>query len=192
MLIPSLQPERYHEIKGFFGAIGMETWEGMAMNFIYEYGAFCTSIVARKEDGTIIHGRNLDFPLTSYIRKLTYHAEFYDGEHYKYSTNMFAGHMGVFTGYKNNGFSISENERTPSEQKNIWLFAENMILIFLGFDEISWAIRKAFDICDSYSCAYNFLHDAPVIAPGYIIMAGIEENEGAIISRDRWGPAHVD
>lgn len=120
VLIPSMQPERYHEIKGFFSTIDMEVWEGMAINYVYEYGAFCTSIVARQADGTIIHGRNLDFALTKYIRNLTYHAEFYDGEHFKYSANMFAGHMGVFTGFKSGGFSISENERIPSVQKNLW------------------------------------------------------------------------
>jgi len=98
----------------------MELWEGMAINYIYEYDAFCTSIVARLTDGTIIHGRDLDFDLTDQIRKVTYHAEFYDGEHYKYSANMFAGHVGVFTGVKHGAFSISENERTPSNQKGIW------------------------------------------------------------------------
>ena len=66
-----------------------------------------------------------------------------------------------------------------------------MLLIFLGFDEISWAIRKSFDHCETFDCAFNYLSDAPIIAPGYIIMAGLKENEGAIISRDRWGPANI-
>jgi hypothetical protein len=116
LLIPPFQPDRYNEIKGFMGAIGVPLWKGMAMNYIYEYGAWCTSIVARQEDGTIIHGRNLDFPLTPFLRNMTYKAEFYDGEHYRYEAMMFAGHMGVFTGFKKGGFSISENERTPTQQ----------------------------------------------------------------------------
>eukprot|EP00178_Gracilaria_changii_P006355 TRINITY_DN20958_c0_g1_i1.p2 TRINITY_DN20958_c0_g1~~TRINITY_DN20958_c0_g1_i1.p2 ORF type:complete len:130 (-),score=8.43 TRINITY_DN20958_c0_g1_i1:18-407(-) len=67
-----------------------------------------------------------------------------------------------------------------------------MTLIALGFNEISWAIRDSFEKCETYSCAYNFLKDTPVIAPGYIVLAGLEGNEGTIISRDRFGPAHID
>jgi hypothetical protein len=67
-----------------------------------------------------------------------------------------------------------------------------MVLIFLGFDEISWSIRNAFETCESYDCAFNYMHDHPVIAPGYVVMGGLKGNEGAIISRDRWAPAHVD
>lgn len=170
----------------------MEVWEGMVANYVYEFDAFCTSIITRQADGTILHGRNLDFDYTKFIHNLTYHADFVEGEKHRYSANMFAGHMGVFTGFKAGGFSISENERYPSEQESLWRLVENMILIYLGFDEISWTIRKSFEKCETYSCAYNYLTTHPVIAPGYIIMAGIEENEGTIISRDRWGPAHID
>lgn len=33
------------------------------MNFIYSATAFCTSIVAQDINGTILHGRNLDYPI---------------------------------------------------------------------------------------------------------------------------------
>ena len=35
----------------------------VGMNFIYSATAFCTSIVAQDMNGTILHGRNLDYPI---------------------------------------------------------------------------------------------------------------------------------
>lgn len=35
----------------------------VGMNFIYSATAFCTSIVAQDINGTILHGRNLDYPI---------------------------------------------------------------------------------------------------------------------------------
>jgi len=32
----------------------------------------------------------------------------------------------------------------------------------------------------------------PIIAPGYIILAGMKENEGMVISRNHLGPAHIE
>jgi len=33
---------------------------------------------------------------------------------------------------------------------------------------------------------------APIIAPGYLTMAGVKDYEGAIVSRDKFGAAHID
>ncbi len=63
------------EIKGCAAAFnvsyGWATW----LNLGYEVTDACTSIVAQMEDGTILHGRNLDFGdgmgFTSTLREMT-------------------------------------------------------------------------------------------------------------------------
>lgn len=103
---------------------------------------------------------------------------------------MFTGIVGVYTGIKYGAFSVSENDRQP------WRDAEalmkNVAMIFMGYSEISWVIRDALVKCDDFECALNYMSDTTIIAPGYIIMAGVKEYEGAIISRDRTGVSHTE
>jgi len=65
-------------------------------------------------------------------------------------------------------------------------------LVFEGGNDLSWNIRDVLATCKTFACAYKNLLYYPTLSPGYIIMAGIEKNEGAVISRDRDGPANID
>ena len=47
------------------------------MSFIYEYMSFCTSIVARQENGTIVHMRIMDSIAPEILRNVSYVGEFY-------------------------------------------------------------------------------------------------------------------
>lgn len=47
-------------------------------------------------------------------------------------------------------------------------------------------------MCDDYDCAYKNLKTKRINALGYLILAGVKENEGVIISRNRLGVAHED
>lgn len=52
------------------------------LNFAYEISTFpsCTSIIVRNGDGTIIHGRNLDFEFFNIFSRLLARVEFFKGE----------------------------------------------------------------------------------------------------------------
>lgn len=54
------------------------------MNFAYEISTIsapmCTSIIVRNGDGTIIHGRNLDFEMFNIFSRLVARVEFFKGE----------------------------------------------------------------------------------------------------------------
>jgi len=67
-----------------------------------------------------------------------------------------------------------------------------MVLIFEGKKAISWLIREALTTCDTFTCAVDILATTPIIAPGYIILAGTKEYEGMVISRDHTGPVYID
>ena len=103
---------------------------------------------------------------------------------------MFAGINGVFTGLKSGAFSISENDRQLYQ--GIIGEIENLILLFTGYPSISWIIRDAFINCNDFKCAEDYLSKTHIIADGYIILAGLEEDEGVIISRNRFNSAHID
>ncbi len=45
------------------------------LNIIFIF-SFCTSIIATKQNGQIIHGRNLDYGYSSYLKNATYLAKF--------------------------------------------------------------------------------------------------------------------
>jgi len=46
--------------------------------------------------------------------------------------------------------------------------------------------------CKDFDCAFEYMKTYPSLSPGYIIMAGVEKNEGAVISRARDAPAFID
>jgi hypothetical protein len=48
------------------------------------------------------------------------------------------------------------------------------------------------DECDTWDCAHKRLSGDTINALGYIILAGVEKNEGVVISRSRFEPAHED
>lgn len=60
--------------------IGIDTHIAVLINYVYELSSYCTSLIAKLNDGTIIHERNLDFTFPDDTRNLTYVAKFYKGD----------------------------------------------------------------------------------------------------------------
>ena len=184
------QKEHYKEMQGIQEVLEIDMDEVMLLNYLYELQAFCTSIVARQADGTIIHGRNLDFSFSDEMRNITYIGNYYkDGVHL-FDAVMFAADIGIYTGVRPGAFSISENDRQG--KVTIDAILANIKMMFEGQDEISWITRQALTNCNNFECALNHFVSAPIIATGYLTMAGIKPYEGAIISRDKFGAAHID
>ena len=164
--------------------------KAVLLNALYEVEAWCTSIIAKGADGSIIHQRNLDFDNPNQMRKITYSVTFTRDGEYVYDAVMFAGNLGVYTAVKKGAFSVSENERFPETDPKGAL--ENMMMMFKGTQEISWLIRSTFETCDNYECAYKKLGHEKICALGYIILAGTKNDEGVVISRNRVGAAHEE
>lgn len=105
------QPERYQELEGIVAGVNspdLDMPRAVLLNQVYELGAWCTSIVAKQADGTIIHSRNLDYNhAADEMRNITYRAKFIQNGKYSFDAVMFAGTLGVYTGMKDGGFSIS-------------------------------------------------------------------------------------
>jgi len=186
-----IQPEYYTEISGMAPALGLDAKILLMTQYVYEFTAFCTSVIAQDANGKIIHSRNLDFAFADAMRTITYEGVFMRDDKELFRSVMFAGLTGVFTGHRE-GFSISLNERKPSWRSDPWDFLLNLGDIFLGYPQVSHVIRDTLTECSTYECAFNRLATTSQIAPSYYAVAGTKGYEGAIISRDRHGVAHID
>jgi N-acylethanolamine-hydrolysing acid amidase len=172
---------KYQELQGMVQGIDskeMDMPKAVLLNSVYEIGAWCTSIIAKQSDGTIIHSRNLDYNNDQDdMRTITYRAKFVEDGEYKFDAVMFAGTIGVYTGMRTvgtgegaTGFSISQNTRYFN--KNPLLLLENLSMMWGGFEEQSWLVRKTLAECDNFQCAHKMLATHPVDAMGYYILAG--------------------
>ena len=66
--------EQYKEIQGIVEGLNhpnITQAKAVLVNSIYELGAWCTSIVVKQANGTIIHSRNLDYDFGDQMRAVT-------------------------------------------------------------------------------------------------------------------------
>jgi hypothetical protein len=103
------EPEKYFEFEGIAEALGVPTSRIVLVNYVYEYVAYCTSIIAKQKEGTIMHMRILDFGFPELMKVETYIGEFYKGGEKLYSAVLFGGTPTFLTGYKQGAFSITLN-----------------------------------------------------------------------------------
>jgi hypothetical protein len=57
------QHSYYQEIQGIVDGVGISDYtvpKAVILNSFYEFEAWCTSVIVRQTDGSIIHSRNLD------------------------------------------------------------------------------------------------------------------------------------
>lgn len=189
-----------YEIMGIAGYLDdITVGDVLLSNLLYEITAFshgsksrdgggrgggmaCTSIVAEAMNGSIFHGRNLDYSLVKYLENMTITVDFQRGGKTNYTGTTFAGFIGVFTGQKPYKYTISLDERDKGQ---IWMNA--LEGLSKGLNGVaSFHIRDALDRDDlSFNDAIVFLADKPLIAPCYLIMGGVKPGEGVVITRDR-------
>ena len=182
------------EIVGLAIKFGVHVGEVVLGNILYEVTAYnhsaksngskaCTSIVAEALDGIIYHGRNLDYSfLTDALRNMTIIVDFQRDGETVYTGTTFAGYVGLLSGQKPNGFTVTLDER---DQGKWWM---NFIEVLLsGAGGIAgFVIRDAIADPDAdFEKAVLDLAYAPLIAPCYIIVGGVGLEEGAVITRDR-------
>jgi len=177
------EAESYKEIEGIASILEIPTHELLMINYLYELDAYCTSIVARMNNGTVFLARNLDFYFPEMTRKLLFNAQFYMGDRLVFESLMFAGTIGIFTAYKPGAFALSINERTSKESSID--FAKNIAMLFVGYKQLSMLSREVMMECHDFRCAKEKLSGQKLIAGGYYILAGVGRDEGVIITRDR-------
>lgn len=123
---------------------------------------------------------------------MTYVAKFVRGEEEIFYGVMIAGYTGMNTVFKPGKFALSMNARRPSEGLNIFQLFYNLLLSFLGVQRTTMMIRDVAIKCEDFQCAVDYVMKTSTTTPAYYTIAGIKENEGIIITKDRFSVVHVE
>eukprot|EP01061_Rhynchopus_euleeides_P002816 TRINITY_DN12176_c0_g1_i2.p1 TRINITY_DN12176_c0_g1~~TRINITY_DN12176_c0_g1_i2.p1 ORF type:complete len:402 (+),score=175.49 TRINITY_DN12176_c0_g1_i2:38-1243(+) len=158
----------------------------------YEVEDACTSIVAQHTNGTIFHGRNLDYKLPGLANMTSIINFVKDGVIIGRGT-MYVGYLGVLTGQKITGskamWSLSLDQRPDGPTKVPYV--DTVKEIIAGTQNVGFTLRDAVTSLPDYASALDLLKVKPIPAPAYLIVSGLESDEGVVITRDRNGTSHA-
>lgn len=179
------------EIASIAQIIDREVADVIFYNIAYEVMGFCTSIVAMNTDGSVYHGRNLDFglypdvnwsdvqwELTQDLRPILFNANLTKNGETLYKTTVFAGYVGVLTGVRENAMTITVDSRYDNN------FDKYLLDWFLNTNDnsqfLTFATREAMETYDNYDDAVNFILQTSFIGPAFIIIGGSNPYEGCV------------
>jgi len=82
-------------------------------NFMYEFSTFhaCTAFLVRNQDGTVMHGRNLDFEMWELLSKLLVTIDYYKDGKLLYTSDSVAASVFTLTGIRHGAFSLNVDTR---------------------------------------------------------------------------------
>lgn len=183
------------ELMGIAEYCNLTIGEVLIYNMYYEMTAYnkdtdsraCTSIVAMLLDGNVIHGRNLDYGIPG-LNKISVNLDFQKNGKTTYKGTTFAGYIGLLTAFKPDGFSISVDERDQGQwSRNDYESAK------LGPKGIVAFKMRDLVANDSmtFQSAVETLSTTELIAPCYIIVGGVKNNEGVVITHNRTGAIDI-
>ena len=91
------------------------------MNALYDVTAArktgaraCAGVVARRADGSVVHGRNLDYPIAKAMTNLTARVRWTRGGAVAFESMSFVCQTGFNTLVRPGAFSVTQNERDPA------------------------------------------------------------------------------
>lgn len=183
-------PQPYlDEVRGLSAHGNISLSDLVFIQLIYEATAFCTSIVCVNDSGVVWHARNLDYGLSvaevKYLKATALNMNFVKGGKSVYKGTSFAGLLGLPTGIKPNAFSITLNQRNKGS-----LAANLFSLIIEIFSSRQFypnfiQIRSVLDEVQDFRTAVSQLSTQRLIAPCYLTIGGVRDNEGVVITRDQ-------
>jgi len=148
----------------------------------------CTSIVAKASDGSMWHGRNMDWNMPANLRKYVFDVDFIRQGRRVFRTTTVAGLVGALHGFRPDGFSVSINARNHGGNvlPNLLKF-----LIETKARTSTHLIRAALEAASNFDNALHMLSDTSLVEPVYYIIGGPAAGQGAVVARDRKGPHDV-
>jgi len=148
----------------------------------------CTSLVAKASDGSMWHGRNMDWNLPANLRKYVFDVDFIRHGRRVFRTTTVAGLVGALHGFRPDGFSVSINARDHGGKvlPNLLKF-----LIKTKACTSTHLLRAALETAGSFDNALHMLSDTSLVEPVYYIIGGPLAGQGAVVARDRKGPHDV-
>jgi len=160
----------------------------------------CTSIVAQNDNGTVYLARNMDYP--DPFTAVMIHAVFVKDGRRLYEGTTFASTVGLSTGFVPGGWAISQNARTNPDHGSATSRAGAVTAAKAGASMFPILPRLAMDSLlrpdfvrrnfvpvgknqtVGFQEALKFYSSEPLVAPGYLTIAGVKQGEGAVITRN--------
>lgn len=150
----------------------------------------CTSTVGQALDGTIWHGRNLDWNLPDALLEMAV-----DVDYQRNGTTVFRGTTIVgFVGILN-AMRFSSSSSSPCSAYSASINArgkggkviENLLeaLLYKKAMTPEQHLRQAFETVPSYEPFVAFLSTGPIVNEVYYTVAGCAKGQAAVITRDR-------
>jgi len=167
------------EIEGIATRANLTVGMVTVMNVFYEVSSGCTSIVANAGN-RIVHGRNLDYGVPG-LRRLEATIRFTRGGELQYVGTTYAGYVGILTGVAPGRFSVSIDERFAGG---------NLVTNFLEAvldqgQSIGFFLRDVLEQQPSYQSALHAMQTAHMASVSYMILGGVNKDEGAVVTRER-------
>ena len=185
-------PQYGDEYQQIAQLLDVERFVVIVFNYFYEIAGQCTSFVVNGPDGTVMHGRNLDYSdLGGYTENTNTQVEFVNsaGET-QYTCTTWAGYVGCLTGMRSGRFSVSLNQRyfNPGDAS-----IERRFIEFIQelqkhqFDKLAFGIylrTKLYDDVDFISIVGDVVvngNDGNFVNNAYITVGGVATDQGAVL-----------
>lgn len=189
---PTFYQEEVNAIFKFLTENGFTEWtlgQVVMVQLFYEVEDACTSIVAQHANGTIFHGRNLDYGLPG-LENFTAQIRFTKQGVPVAQGTMYVGYLGLLTGQRLNpdgtgAWAISLDQRFYGQK--VIPYIPTVKEFLSGVQNVGFFLRDMLTNEESYTSALPKLQSVAIPAPAYLIVSGVGNNEGVIITRDRNG-----
>jgi len=187
--------ELSQEIKGCATQMGIPYGWVALFNLGYEVSDACTSIVAQTKDGKILHARNMDFwegmGFTATLKNMTIQVDYQKGGKTVFTATTFAGFVGVLSGMKPGGFSVTVDTRFYPGGIGQLFYEVIAAIQEKNASLVSFLLRNVLQNENNFDSALENLSNDILIADVYYIIAGTSAGQGAVISRNRTGADDV-
>jgi len=160
----------------------------------------CTSLIARRADGTVLHARNDDASAHHYTENITVDVTFtrHAGAEVVARSTQFVGWVGVYTAMRPGVASVTEDQRiSPKFDKKFYieyiasqpLAGPTHFIMRQAMIDGGGGPTPANGPADrqSYESILSYLEGVAIGSPAYMVLAGVNSsanNEGAIIARN--------
>ncbi len=160
--------EYVEEMKGMAEGAGVDYRTILTLNVLYEFIHSCSAFVIKKEDGTLLHGRNLDYYMKGLPLGESGVAVLYRPERgHVYLSITFTGMAGVLSGMNDAGLSVTLNEVSTGKKT-----FRHIPMTFL--------LKKILQSCDNLACAERLVAGSR-LWPGINLVVASKKDRSAAV-----------
>jgi len=199
--VTKFDEEHVREMKGYLRDLGLPESSHLdlmkSFQIAYEatpVGPFewtgCSGLLAAMPNGTVIHGRNLDYfgaevevnGTMLHYPEVTLRGMFTRGGEPLYTSVVWPGFIGMHTAMRFGGWSFEQNTRQHDVSASL-----RYGLAHPDSTGYALAARRVMETTPDFETAVERLYGLNLMAPSYFVVAGTEPYQGAVITLDAGG-----